>query len=222
MQTHSTKRALPASPRPRRGHRMNLLLVGSEVAFKSEAAKRFLDGLHLHVVARASTLSEAAACLESGTIDLFLLSSEFREERLSLFANDARCRGFSGLILRSADMPQLLSEAELQEMNTMHIGDFVIDASSHQVWVRGIEISCTPKEFELLRFFCRNPERPISHKTLLQALWGNSTASPHILRVLVRAVRAKIETSMRPRYIVTKRQFGYRFIPSPQPSPSIP
>jgi DNA-binding winged helix-turn-helix (wHTH) protein len=196
---------------------MNLLLVGSELAFKSDAAERFLDGPHLHVIARASTLSEAAACLESGTIDLFLLSSEFRGGPISLFASDARCRGFSGLILRSADIPQLLSDAESHEMNSMRIGDFMIDVLSRQVWVRGVEILCTPKEFELLRFFCRNPERPIGHKTLLQALWGNPTASPHILRVLVRAVRSKIETSLRPRYIVTKRQFGYQFIPSPQP-----
>jgi DNA-binding winged helix-turn-helix (wHTH) protein len=198
---------------------MNLLLVGSEEAFRSYAAERFLDGLHLHVVARASTLAEAAACLDSGMIDLFLLSSEFQEEWLSLFARDARCRGFSGLILRAADMPRALSESDSHELNTMRIGDFVIDIATRQIWVRGIEISCTPKEFELLRFFCRNPERPISHKALLQALWGNPAASPHILRVLVRALRAKIETTIRPRYIVTKRQFGYRFIPSSQPSP---
>jgi DNA-binding response OmpR family regulator len=119
--------------------------------------------------------------LESETTDLFLLSSEFREERLTLFASDARCRGLSGLIPRSNDMPRLLSDAKSYEMGTMHIGDFVIDTSTRQVWVRGAEIPPTPKEFELLRFFCINPERPIGHKTLLQARWGNPTASPHIL-----------------------------------------
>lgn len=196
---------------------MNLLLVGSEGAFKSDAAERFLDRLHLQVIARASTLSEAFACLESGTIDLFLLSSEFREEKLSLFARDARCRGFSGLILRSADTSEGISDAEAHELNMIRIGDFALDASSRQFWIHGIEIACTPKEFELLRFFCRHPEKPLSHESLLTAIWGNRSGSPHILRVLVRALRAKIESTVPPRYIVTQRQFGYRFIPSPQP-----
>ncbi len=195
---------------------MNLLLVGSEGAFKSHVAERFLDRLHLQVIARASTLSEAVTWLESGAIDVFLLSNEFREENLSLFARDARCRGFAGLILRSADTPEGICDVESHETNTIRIGDFVIDISSRQFWVCGVEIPCTPKEFELLRFFCGHPEKPLSHKTLLTALWGNPGASPHILRVLIRAVRAKIETTAPPRYIVTQRQVGYRFIPSPQ------
>jgi hypothetical protein len=41
---------------------MNQLLVGSESAFKGGAAERFLDRIHLHVVARAASLSEAATC----------------------------------------------------------------------------------------------------------------------------------------------------------------
>jgi len=194
---------------------MNLLLVGSESAFKGDAAKSFLERTHLNVIARASTLSEAVACLELGSIDLFLLSSEFREEKLSLFTRDARCRGFAGLILRSADPPEAALDALPHESHIIRAGDFELDTSSRQFWVRGVETTCTPKEFELMRFLCLHPERPLSHKTLLTAIWGISDASPHILRVLVRAVRAKIETTGPPRYIVTHHQFGYRFIPSP-------
>jgi DNA-binding winged helix-turn-helix (wHTH) protein len=213
IQAQHYKSAYGASRRSRRPPPMNLLLVGSESAFKSDAAERLLDGLHLHVIARASTLSEAFSCLESGTIDLFLLSSEFREEKLSLFARDVRCHGFSGLILRSADTPEGVSAVD---SSTIRSGDFVIDLSSHQFWIRGVETPCTRKEFELLKFLCRHPGELLSRETLLGVLWRNSAASPHNLRVLIRAVRAKIETTIPPRYIVTQRGLGYRFIPSPQ------
>jgi len=194
---------------------VNLLLVGSEDAFKNDASRRFLDGLHAQVVARASDLSDAAACLDSGTIDLLLLSNEFREEKLSVFARDVRCRGFAGLMLQSADSPAEIPELEPSKSNAIHVGDFAVDLSTRQFWLRGVETPCTPKEFELLTFLCRHPEEPLSHKTLLAAVWGNPSASPHMLRVLIRSLRVRIESAAAPRYIVTQRQFGYRFDPSP-------
>jgi DNA-binding CsgD family transcriptional regulator/DNA-binding winged helix-turn-helix (wHTH) protein len=89
----------------RRGSQSSLLLVGSEDAFNSEAAKRILGWHQFKVTDRASTLLEGLARLEFEPIDLVLVSLEFREEELSLFAFDAHRRGFSGLILHVASLP---------------------------------------------------------------------------------------------------------------------
>jgi two-component system, NarL family, nitrate/nitrite response regulator NarL len=89
----------------RRGSQSSLLLVGSEDAFNSEAVKRILGWYQFKVADRASTLLEGLARLEFEPIDLVLVSLEFREEELSLFAYDAHRRGFSGLILHVASLP---------------------------------------------------------------------------------------------------------------------
>jgi DNA-binding CsgD family transcriptional regulator len=78
------------------------LLVGGEDVFKSHASHRIFDGHQFQV---ADTLLDALASLESGAIDLILLSCEFREEELSLFAFEAHRRGFAGLTLRVAPIP---------------------------------------------------------------------------------------------------------------------
>jgi DNA-binding response OmpR family regulator len=70
-------------------------------------------------------------------------------------------------------------------------------------------------EFELLKFLSLHSEELLSYQVLLRSLWGDAAASSDSLRGLIRAVRLKIETTPEPRYIVTHRQFGYRFNPSP-------
>jgi hypothetical protein len=96
------KRTSGASKRNRRGQQSKLLLVGGEDVFKSDASHRIFGGPQCQV---AGTLLDALARLESGAIDLVLLSCEFREEELSLFAFEAQRRGFTGLTLRVAPIP---------------------------------------------------------------------------------------------------------------------
>ena len=69
---------------------------------KSDATHRIFGGPQFRVAGRSTTLLDALARLESGAIDPILLSCEFREEELSLFAFEARRRGFAGLTLRVA------------------------------------------------------------------------------------------------------------------------
>lgn len=104
MQTQHSKSADHASRRTRRGHLSRLLLIGSDEAFNREFTRRILSGHQFRIVGRSTTLLDALARLESGAIDLVLLSREFREEELALFALDAHRRGFAGLILRDASL----------------------------------------------------------------------------------------------------------------------
>jgi DNA-binding response OmpR family regulator len=92
-----------------------------------------------------------------------------------------------------------------------YVGDFVIDVAMHRVWVRGVETHLTPSEFELLEVFAAHQGELVRSIRLCEMLWHNPTAKQDSLRVLVRGLRAKIEMSKIPQYIVTERNFGYRF-----------
>lgn len=97
-------------------------------------------------------------------------------------------------------------------------GDFEINTERHVVKVRGEEIHLTPKEFDLLLLFARNPERVHTHKVLLKALWGpGGLDQPESLRVLIGQLRKKIERdTATPEYILTEPWIGYRFKTGPE------
>ena len=105
--------------------------------------------------------------------------------------------------------------ADSQGKEPLNVGDFVVDLTMHRVWVRGTETHLTPSQFELLTFFVTRPGELLGHKILREVLWGSLAAKQDSLRVLIRGLRTKIEVSPTPRYVVTERNVGYRFIPSP-------
>lgn len=116
----------------------------------------------------------------------------------------------------SGEVPaKAISGIEVSEKRVIHAGDFVIDVPQHRAWVRGAEVPFSPTEFKLLAFFSEHPEELLKHESLLGLISGNPAAARESLRVLIRALRAKIETTEPPRYIVTQRNLGYRFVPSP-------
>jgi DNA-binding NarL/FixJ family response regulator/DNA-binding winged helix-turn-helix (wHTH) protein len=109
-------------------------------------------------------------------------------------------------------------EVDATAKEPLHVGDFVIDVAMHQVWVRGVEAHLTPSEFQLLWVFATQPGKLVTGGSLCSMFWRNPTARQTGLRVLIGGLRAKIELTRNPRYIVTERFLGYRFIPSPAPA----
>jgi two-component system KDP operon response regulator KdpE len=97
-------------------------------------------------------------------------------------------------------------------------GDFYINPQSRMVRVRGKEIHLTPKEFDLLVFMARHPNKVLTHRVLLNAVWGGeSVQQPEYLRVFINQLRKKIEPGEKPQYIVTDPWVGYRFHPTGEP-----
>jgi len=92
-------------------------------------------------------------------------------------------------------------------------GDLVIDRERFRVLRNGEEVRLTPKEFELLSFLAQHPGRVLTHRAILKAIWGpNAVDQPEHLRVLVGALRKKIEPDpSSPKYILTEPWVGYRF-----------
>ncbi len=92
--------------------------------------------------------------------------------------------------------------------------DLTIDFSTRQVIAHGQPVRLTPREFDLLRYLVSNANKPITHRKLLQTLWGPEYGGElEYLRVFVSQLRKKIESdSAHPRYILTEPWVGYRFV----------
>jgi two-component system KDP operon response regulator KdpE len=92
--------------------------------------------------------------------------------------------------------------------------DLHLDFDKRVVTVRGKPVHLTPKEFELLRQLVASRGRPLSHRRLLQAVWGPDYGDEtESLRVVINQLRKKIEANpAKPEYIRTEPWIGYRFV----------
>ena len=93
--------------------------------------------------------------------------------------------------------------------------DVTIDFESRQVTVRGRTVHLTPKEYDVLKHLVANQGKPLTHRRLLQSVWGPDYGEEtENLRVVINQLRKKIETDpARPKYILTEPWIGYRFQP---------
>ncbi len=112
-------------------------------------------------------------------------------------------------VLRRLDMPQPVSRAP-----SFSSGDLSVDFATRHVRLRGELVSLTPIEYKLLYHLVRNAGRVLPHETLLAKVWGREYLDEiDYLRVYVRRLRVKLEDDPeRPRYILTERGLGYRFV----------
>jgi len=94
-------------------------------------------------------------------------------------------------------------------------GDFCIDLDGHRVTMAGREVHLTPKEFDVLAYMAQNPRKVLTHRAILNAVWGsNSVEQTDYLRVFVGQLRKKLEPDVgSPKYILTEPWVGYRFEP---------
>jgi len=93
--------------------------------------------------------------------------------------------------------------------------DLNLDFESRLLMVRGTEVHLTPKEFEVLKHLVANQGKPVTHRRLLQSVWGPDYGEEtENLRVVINQLRKKIESDpAHPKYILTEPWVGYRFQP---------
>lgn len=93
--------------------------------------------------------------------------------------------------------------------------DVSIDFESRQVTVRGRTVHLTPKEYDVLKHLVANQGKPLTHRRLLQSVWGPDYGEEtENLRVVINQLRKKIESDpAHPKYILTEPWIGYRFQP---------
>jgi two-component system KDP operon response regulator KdpE len=93
-------------------------------------------------------------------------------------------------------------------------GDLEVDLDRRVVKVGGSEVHLTPTEYELLKAFVTHPNKVLTDRMLLNAIWGlDYGAEAHYLHVYVARLRKKIETNpQEPRFLVTEPGVGYRLL----------
>ncbi|WP_167837700.1 response regulator transcription factor [Nocardia altamirensis] len=94
------------------------------------------------------------------------------------------------------------------------VGDLVLDEDSHEVSRAGEPITLTSTEFELLRYFMRNPKRVLSKAQILDRVWRYDFGGrSNIVELYISYLRKKIDSGREP-MIHTLRGAGYVLKPT--------
>jgi two-component system response regulator RegX3 len=93
-------------------------------------------------------------------------------------------------------------------------GPVVMDVARHEVRVGDEPVAFPPKEFELLETFLRRKGRLLTREFLIEEVWGaDYFGDTKTLDVHVKRIRRKVEPDPHePRYLVTVRGLGYKFV----------
>jgi two-component system, OmpR family, KDP operon response regulator KdpE len=129
--------------------------------------------------------------------------------------------GANDYVTKPFDMPELLArirahfrraKAEIHS-DSFKSSDFTIDFASRTVTRRGKTVRLSPKQFYVLRYLVTNRGKPLSHRLLLEAVWGPDYGEETmLLHAVIAQIRRIIEpTPSQPRHIVTSPWVGYRF-----------
>lgn len=92
-------------------------------------------------------------------------------------------------------------------------GPVRIDLVRHEIYIKDVKAAFTPKEYDLLRYFMVNRGKMLTHRQILEEVWGPAHGeNTQYLRVYVGQIREKIERhdSAYPQMIVTEPGIGYR------------
>ena len=102
----------------------------------------------------------------------------------------------------------------------LQIGRLAIDFATRTVSNGATTTHLTPKELDLLRYLTQHANEAVSHRELLQAVWGPDYGDQvDYLRVFIMNLRRKMEVNPeRPKYITTEPWVGYRFNGLPEAS----
>jgi len=95
----------------------------------------------------------------------------------------------------------------------LRVGQLTIDFAARTVAQGSTSFHLTPKELDLLRYLTQHANEAVSHRELLQAVWGPDYGDQvDYLRVFIKNLRKKIEPNPdSPQYITTEPWVGYRF-----------
>lgn len=138
-----------------------------------------------------SSVSDRTAGLDSGADD-YLVKPFALEELL------ARLRA-------------LLRRPVEQQGTVLSAGDLTLDTVSYEVKRQGKLINLTNKEFGLLEYMLRNPNRPLSKESIISHVWDyDADILPNTVEVYIKYLRSKIDSPFKKPLIHTVRGFGYK------------
>ena len=113
-------------------------------------------------------------------------------------------------ILRRAEMPPAPDTTK----GTTYSDDFLtVNIAERKVMVNGERVKLTPREFRLFAFLAENANRVLTHKQLLERVWGwDYIDDLDYVRIYISHLRQKIEPNPTlPKYVLTEPGVGYYF-----------
>lgn len=168
-----------------------------------------------------------ATCREirSGTTVGIIMLTVRNTEEDKVAALDA---GADDFVTKPFSTPELLARirAALRRVPVsqnapmrIRIGDLSIDFGARIVCNGQKTAHLTPKELDLLRYLTQHANQSVSHRELLQAIWGPDYGDQvDYLRAIVKNLRKKVEANPEePGYVITEPWIGYRFNGVPEP-----
>lgn len=155
------------------------------------------------------------------TAPVIVLSARGRETdkvvALDAGADDYLVKPFGAAELRARVRAQLRRQALAAGSGEplLRFGRIAVDLARRVVERDGEPVHLTPIEYRLLTHLAAQPDRVVTHRHLLRAVWGPGHAEhTHYVRVHMANLRKKVEDdASRPRHLLTEAGVGYRFRP---------
>lgn len=160
------------------------------------------------------------AVRQHSLVPIIVLSVRSDEEdkvaALDAGANDYIQKPFGTAELLARVRAALRSSQRSEDRKVYSIGDLHVDVARHEVTVSGRPVRLSPKEFGLLVVLARNSGCVVTHRQLLEEVWGTSHADDiQYLRVYIGQLREKLgDDAAAPWLIANEPGIGYRLLDS--------
>lgn len=158
---------------------------------------------------------------ETSNVPVIMLTAKGEEDDrvrgLELGADDYITKPFSPreLVSRVRAVLRRTEMSKLQTHGLINVDDRLkIDFDRREVWVDGKLVKLRPTEYRLLYHLVQNAGWVLTHDQILTKVWGYEYRDePHYVRLYINYLRKKLEEDpANPKYILTERGVGYRFV----------
>lgn len=163
------------------------------------------DGVTLIRQLRAEQVATPALLLTA------LGSTEQKTEGLDAGADDYMTKPFA-IDELLARVRALLRRPTVNQATVLRASNLTLDPTQREVHFNDDLINLTVKEFALLEYLMRNPDRPVSKEQIIAHVWDyDADVLPNTVEVYIKYLRDKIDTPYHTHFIVTVRGVGYKF-----------
>jgi len=153
-------------------------------------------------------------------VPIIVLTAEGSEDRKVAALDE----GADDYVTKPFSMPELLARLRVALRHrrppgspldeAVHtVGDLRIDVGLRSVSIEGIAVDLTPKEFGFLLVLARHPGRVVTHRMILQEVWGPEFGTEtQYLRVYASQLRKKLRDDPATPRLLTEPGVGYRLV----------
>ena len=150
---------------------------------------------------------------EENWVPVLMLSAKDGEydqaDGLDYGADDYLTKPFSFIVLL-ARLRALVRRNLPARPAVLAAGDLTLDPATHEVELAGAPVALTPREYALLEYFLRHPDRVVSKIELLDNVWDAAQdTDPNAVEVYIGYLRRKVGRDV----LLTVRGAGYRLAP---------